>query len=343
MHPIDAYDDWREYTDGRDPEKTNRCKEQSLQPLLLWLDKRGIDDLDDLESNDLLQYIRHQRDKEGYANSTIRTRWYYIRMWWTWMTESASMEIDRREEPEEKLDWYESLEPASEDDPGDNPAAEIKIDKEVTETTLRKQSGQEIIYFEKPVYEGMVEACETLREELVIRILWDCGLRASELTRLDTNDVIMDENRLIVTNAKTRKDEVETRDVWYTGATAARLREWINRGGRHKYPTHTDSDSLLITQKTPEFSPVMVRKTVYEVADRAEVQEDLEPNQRGKNQKRIFPHAFRHSYAVNRVKNGMPLPYLKRLMGHASVDITEDRYIEFRPDDVHEAERRYRP
>lgn len=34
------------------------------------------------------------------------------------------------------------------------------------------------------------------------------------------------------------------------------------------------------------------------------------------------PHIFRHSFAVRMTKNGMPLPFLQRLLGHSSLAIT---------------------
>ena len=45
------------------------------------------------------------------------------------------------------------------------------------------------------------------------------------------------------------------------------------------------------------------------------------------------PHRFRHTFAVDMVREGMPLAVLKRLLGHSSIEMTM-RYVNLSAEDV---------
>ncbi len=47
------------------------------------------------------------------------------------------------------------------------------------------------------------------------------------------------------------------------------------------------------------------------------------------------PHRFRHTFAVDMIREGMPLPVLKRLMGHSNIEMTM-RYVNLSAEDVRE-------
>lgn len=57
----------------------------------------------------------------------------------------------------------------------------------------------------------------------------------------------------------------------------------------------------------------------------------------------LSAHLLRKSYAVHRVRNGMPVVYLTDTMGHADVETTKERYLDYREDDVREADEDYSP
>ena len=47
------------------------------------------------------------------------------------------------------------------------------------------------------------------------------------------------------------------------------------------------------------------------------------------------PHRFRHTFAVDMIREKMPLPVLMRLMGHKSIEMTM-RYVNLSAEDVRE-------
>jgi len=49
----------------------------------------------------------------------------------------------------------------------------------------------------------------------------------------------------------------------------------------------------------------------------------------------IHPDAFRHSYAINIVRNGVDLRRLQQLLGHSNIQTTTV-YLQFRDQDLRE-------
>lgn len=203
-------------------------------------------------------------------------------------------------------------------------------------------SQSEIRYLDTAEYDTLLEACRNLRDELIIRLLWDTGVRVSEACNIRIDDINQDDRRIEVQTAKQQRGSNKTRTVYYRYELARVLREWLDRGGRTKYISADQSEYLLITKQSPKMPPSRLGEVVREIADRTELQEIVFTNVSGQPQNRITPHTFRHSYAVHRTKNGMPIVYLQDLLGHSDIDITR-QYLKFRNDDIREAEKTYAP
>lgn len=60
----------------------------------------------------------------------------------------------------------------------------------------------------------------------------------------------------------------------------------------------------------------------------------------GNNRYRITAHALRHGYAVQSLKNDIPLTVLRDLLGHESVETTQ-KYLQLVDDDRAEMARKY--
>ena len=57
-------------------------------------------------------------------------------------------------------------------------------------------------------YRTALQAARTLRDKALIEVLWSCGLRRSEIARLDVSDVNFSEGFLIVRTSKTGKPRI---------------------------------------------------------------------------------------------------------------------------------------
>lgn len=221
-----------------------------------------------------------------------------------------------------------------------NPFESIDLTWLSNEPELDTQS--EVRYLDTDEYETLLEACGNLRNELILRLLWETGVRVSEACNIRIDDIDRDNRRIEIQTAKQQRGAGSTRTVYYRYELASVLQDWLDGGGRAKYLSADESEYLLITKQSPKMPPQRLGEIVHEIADRTEIQEVVFTNVSGQPQNRITPHTFRHSYAVHRTKNGMPIVYLQDLLGHSDIGITR-QYLKFRTDDIREAEKKYAP
>jgi integrase/recombinase XerD len=206
-------------------------------------------------------------------------------------------------------------------------------------TQEQREERTEVLYIETTDYKKILDATESLREKLIVQLLWECGLRRSEISELRLKDVNLEEGYLVI---DTKKNEDNFRDVPFSVEIKPTLRDWMEYGGRSQYSKAEDSKYLIVTQHSEQVRPNYINKIARRVADRAGISREITTD--AKDNTRWFPTArhFRNSYATHRAKNGMNLKKLKKLMGHSHVETTS-RYVQVDIEDKIEANKRYRP
>jgi len=146
------------------------------------------------------------------------------------------------------------------------------------------------------------------RNRAILSLLLDTGIRAAELCSLILDCVFFnDEDNFIRVFGKGRK----WREVGFGEKARKALRTYIIRY-RH---TSRNEQHVFISRFDKPLTPGGVDQILYELADRA-----------GVDREHVSAHKFRHSFAVTYRKNGGDVYKLSRLLGHASVTITE-RYL----------------
>jgi site-specific recombinase XerD len=139
----------------------------------------------------------------------------------------------------------------------------------------------------------------------MIRMLWDTGVRVSELTDLDLTQI--DENKhstVIVTKKNGKK-----RMIIWSKETHRLLLRYISL--RLKLKSHKGSPALFLGQTSKREPGVRItRRSVERIVkycvDRAGINE------------RITPHSFRHGWAHKRRDQNAPLAFIQRGLGHIS-------------------------
>lgn len=141
------------------------------------------------------------------------------------------------------------------------------------------------------------------RDEAIVRLLLDCGLRVSELCGLGVDDVDLDQGSALV-HGKGNK----VRPVYFGTRTARALDRYLRLRRQHR---HAHREALLLGQRGPMSADGV--RDVLEVRGRAAGIEDL------------HPHRFRHSWAHDYLLAGGQERDLKRLAGWSS-DVMLERY-----------------
>jgi integrase/recombinase XerD len=184
-----------------------------------------------------------------------------------------------------------------------------------------------------------------LRDELLIRLMAWTGLRRGEVEALKLEDINQYEHTIWVPPIKSGERRTipypETLDQW--------LNPWLHSGYRDAVAKSFagKSNHLFPTKESASLSGHQINEIVKQAAVNAGIQEDIGPYM-GTEQRRdgatnkITAHSLRHHYGVQSVKSGIPITYLKKLMGHHSVSVTEV-YLDLAKDDVIEVGRLFDP
>ncbi len=159
------------------------------------------------------------------------------------------------------------------------------------------------------------------RNFALVCLLFDAGIRASELCGLKTGDVSL-EQRLIKVFGKGSKERI----IPFSDETAKTLSSYLKVRGSHPY-----EESFFVTQR----GNAMTRHRVYRLIRSFAVKAKLDVS-------KVSPHVLQHSFATNWIRAGGDGKKLQALMGHADGRIV-DVYIHLTGVDLAEAHSRYSP
>ena len=138
-----------------------------------------------------------------------------------------------------------------------------------------------------------------IRDLAILRVLDSCGLRASELIRLELTDLHLNDEYLVVREGKGDKDRFTPIDKPAVSA----LCEYLAR-----------SRPVLYSRKSPSrvfpFTRQGLVYILHELSGRAGVQ-------------RYHPHQLRHRLGTMLIRQGLELREVADILGHSSTDTTE--------------------
>lgn len=162
------------------------------------------------------------------------------------------------------------------------------------------------------------------RARALLLFLLDTGCRASELCGVEMGDVDLRTGKVLVTGKGSKQRFV------YLGKRA-RSAVWLYVKDERPEPARVDSEHLFLTVRGYPLS----RHTLKDIVKRLAARVGL--------RSKVSPHRFRHTAAINHLRNGMDLVSLQHLLGHASV-VTTRGYLEaLRDEDVEQKARRTSP
>jgi len=152
----------------------------------------------------------------------------------------------------------------------------------------------------------------SFRDYLMIKMMWMCGLRVSEVSNLMARDIDFLEKKIKIVQSKRSKDR-------YVPVTSELLREIRFYMEAKKIET----GYLFISRKKRKITTRRIQQIVKRYAKEAKIK------------KRVTCHTFRHSFAVYFLKKTKNLRALQKILGHSSIKSTEV-YLNLTFDDIQE-------
>ena len=145
----------------------------------------------------------------------------------------------------------------------------------------------------------MIATTTNQKHVCVIKILYGCGLRLSELLHLKLHDIDSERMLIHIRSAKGNKDRV----VMLSPGLLEDLRSY--------FKVYHPKVYLFEGQGGGMYSAKSVQNVVKMAATRASIQ------------KQVTPHILRHSFATHLIENGTGIRYIQKLLGHSSIKTTE--------------------
>lgn len=147
------------------------------------------------------------------------------------------------------------------------------------------------------------ETLKNVRARTILMLLYETGIRVSELTGLDDSDVDFVSGQLKVTGKRNKQ-----RIVPFGNELAIAVQQYMRLRDQKVARL---SEALLVTDKGCRMS----RGQVYTI-----VRQQLS---QVTTLKKRSPHVLRHTFATAMLNNGAGLESVKKLLGHESLETTE--------------------
>lgn len=187
----------------------------------------------------------------------------------------------------------------------------------------------------------------TVRNKLMCRLLYQTGIRRSELVRIKLDHIDRGNRRITVYGKKTE----DPRTVWYQPSLDSDLSMWID-GDRNAVFFASESSYLFPTRRQERMDEQTVTDVVTEAAENAGLQETVYETKRPSNAKeghktpevkRVGAHTLRKSFGVHFINDGGDISFLADLLGHDDIETTKDNYLKYSSKDLENSARRHGP
>ena len=153
--------------------------------------------------------------------------------------------------------------------------------------------------FDRSTYEGE-------RNYVIVEVLYDCGLRVSELVNLRLSNIYADEQYLQVIGKGNKERWVPV------GGRALELMSSYILHVRSKIDPKPGEEKIVFLNRR---GARLTRQMVFIALQRAVQEAGIE--------KKVSPHPLRHSFATEMVENGADLRAVQEMLGHESIATTE--------------------
>lgn len=231
----------------------------------------------DVDEDDIQAYLTHMKHKEQpYASSTIARKVAAIKSFFNYLTAQAIVD--------------------------ENPTVEIespKVKKRLPQTLNLSQVER---LLEAP---SGSEAAKNLRDVSLLNVLYETGMRVTEVVSLQLDDLDLERATL---SSPTRQGEA--RAIPIADTTVSLLTEYL-AAGRPQLARDATERALFLNHRGEKLTRQGLWLIIKGYARQAGLDTD------------VTPHTLRHSFAVHRLSRGLKLEEIQHLLGHANISTTQ--------------------
>src|SRR5581483_2715 len=155
---------------------------------------------------------------------------------------------------------------------------------------------------------------EGLRDRAMMHLLYATGMRVSELVTLDLADLDFEKAavRCVGRGLRVRTLPVDAKAL-------VAIREYLDRGRPQLARPGAPTSALFLNHRGQRLTRQGFWLIMKAVARESGVTSD------------VTPHTLRHSFAAHRLNEGLTLPKLRELLGHANISTTQI-YTQLKPE-----------
>lgn len=172
-----------------------------------------------------------------------------------------------------------------------------------------KEPRREVLTLTNNQVQSVHNACSNIRDALLIRVLYEGGLRIGEALSLWLEDFDIGSTSIQVRKSKTMNGQ--GRKVYVSGDTMNVFQDYLIE--------HHDADTnyVFINLSGPNKGEPLNYRAAFDVIERI----------RKKTLIDVTPHMLRHTYATELHEQGVEVSIIQKLLGHAHVQTTIQTYI----------------
>lgn len=149
------------------------------------------------------------------------------------------------------------------------------------------------------------------RNKVIVMLLQDTGMRIGECLAVEVDNIDFKHRMILLTNTKGRRE----RYVYFSQQMSKELRHYIKFKERY-----TSSTLLFSTTKSTALSIQSFERQLKQAAETIGFS--------------IHPHQLRNNFARQFLLNGGDLYTLSRILGHSSVTVTEEAYLDLTREEI---------
>lgn len=259
-------------------EHTLRNYRADLEQFAAWFGQSGVSDLNALSSIKLRAFLAHLRNERNYAARTMARKTSALRSFFRWLEEREEI--------------------------SSNPAAGLRNPKRKRTLPHFLDEDQAVSLMDAPCTDDWVGR----RDRAILSLLYDCGLRVSEVVRIDLNHIERDRMLLQVFGKGRKQRRVPLLEITLDAIQAwLELRETPPKLGKNS----VEDAALFLNQNGGRLTDRSVRRVLNAWIARAALSLS------------VHPHMLRHSFATHLLNAGADLRDVQELLGHEHLSTTQ--------------------